>query len=103
MWTVYILRCADDSLYTGIARNLATRLAQHQGEQAGGAKYTRSRRPVTLAWSRSTKDRSTALQLEAAIKKLSRPKKLLLIAQSEEAVSTTSADKAGIGNGGNAG
>jgi putative endonuclease len=78
-WHVYILRCADGSLYTGIARDLAKRLRQHNGELVGGPRYTRGRRPVALAWSDSAADRSAALQREAAIKNLSRRQKLALI------------------------
>jgi len=77
-WTVYLLRCADGTLYTGIARELEKRLAQHNGERAGGPRYTRGRRPVTLVWSESAGDRSAALKREAAIKKLSRTRKLAL-------------------------
>ena len=78
-WHVYILQCADGSLYTGVARDLQRRLLQHNGEQAGGPKYTRGRRPVHLVWSHGASDRSAAQQREAAIKKLSRGKKLQLI------------------------
>ena len=78
-WQVYILECADGSLYTGIATDLSRRLLQHNGELVGGPKYTRGRRPVSLRWSASAADRSTALQREAAIKKLSRVEKLSLI------------------------
>jgi putative endonuclease len=55
------------------------RLLQHNGEQAGGPKYTRGRRPVQLLWSDTASDRSTAQQREAAIKKLSRQDKLQLV------------------------
>ncbi|GAB3273768.1 GIY-YIG nuclease family protein [Parahaliea aestuarii] len=78
-WQVYILECADGSLYTGIARNLQRRLAQHNGDLAGGPRYTRGRRPVTLRWCDAAADRSTALRREAAIKRLSRDSKLALI------------------------
>jgi putative endonuclease len=78
-WQVYILECADGSLYTGIAIDLKRRFQQHNGELAGGPKYTRGRRPVTLRWSDAAVDRSAALQREAAIKKLSRKEKLSLI------------------------
>ena len=77
-WTVYLLRCADGSLYTGVARDLARRLRQHNGELVGGAQYTRGRRPVALLWSESCADRSTAQRREASIKKLSRREKLSL-------------------------
>jgi len=78
-WHVYVLRCADGTLYTGVARDLQKRLLQHNGAQAGGPKYTRGRRPVQLLWSDSAIDRSAAQQREAAIKKLSRGEKLRLI------------------------
>lgn len=78
-WQVYILRCADNTLYTGVARELQKRLAQHNGELVGGPKYTRGRRPVELLWSDDAADRSAAQQREAAIKRLSRSDKLKLI------------------------
>ncbi len=78
-WVVYILRCADDSLYTGITNNIEKRLQQHNGEQKNGAKYTRSRQPVTLVYSESTDSRSAASKRESAIKSLSRLKKQELI------------------------
>lgn len=67
-WYIYILRCADDSLYTGIARDLSTRLALHNAGK--GAKYTRGRGPVTLVYSERAGSRSEALQREHAIKRL---------------------------------
>ena len=79
-WHVYILRCADGSLYTGVARDLERRLQQHNGERTGGPRYTRGRRPVQLAWSDRAPDRGAAQRREAAIKKLDRPAKLRLIA-----------------------
>jgi putative endonuclease len=75
-WQVYILECADGSLYTGVANNLERRLRQHNGELSGGPKYTRGRRPVKLLWSVPVADRSAAQQREAAIKKLSRAAKI---------------------------
>jgi putative endonuclease len=79
-WHVYILECEDGTLYTGIARDLARRLRQHNGELAGGPRYTRGRRPVRLLWSDTVVDRSLAQRREAAIKNLSRDAKLQLIA-----------------------
>ena len=76
-WQVYLLRCADDSLYTGVTNDLAGRLSTHN--KGTGAKYTRSRLPVQLVHAEPATDRSAALQREAAIKKLSRADKLLLI------------------------
>jgi putative endonuclease len=79
-WQVYILQCADGSLYTGIARDLSKRLRQHNGELVGGSRYTRGRRPVHLIWSEFAADRSSAQQREAAIKRLPRNAKLALAA-----------------------
>ena len=79
-WSVYMLQCADGSLYTGVARDLEKRLRQHNGELAGGPRYTSGRRPVLLLWSAPAADRSTAQQREAAIKKLSRENKWRLVA-----------------------
>ena len=77
-WHVYILQCADNTLYTGVARDLAKRLEQHNGKLAGGPKYTRGRRPVRLLWSDNAPDRSVAQKREAQIKKLNRREKLRL-------------------------
>ncbi|TGD73876.1 GIY-YIG nuclease family protein [Mangrovimicrobium sediminis] len=78
-WFVYILQCADGTLYTGIARDLARRLRQHNGELAGGPRYTRGRRPVRLLWQETASDRAAAQQREARIKRLPRPAKLALV------------------------
>jgi uncharacterized protein (TIGR02453 family) len=72
-WIVYLLRCADGSLYTGIARDPARRLAIHNSGR--GAAYTRARRPVTLVHQEQATDRSAALRREWAIKQLSRTEK----------------------------
>lgn len=78
-WFVYLLHCADGSLYAGVTRDLTRRLRQHNGELAGGSRYTRSRRPVVLAWSTRAACRAEALRLEASIKSLPRAGKLTLI------------------------
>ena len=78
-WQVYLLRCADGSLYAGIARDLERRVRQHNGELAGGARYTRGRRPVELVWSEASGNRSSAQIREAEIRQLSRSRKLALI------------------------
>ena len=75
-WTVYLLKCADGTLYCGCTNDLTKRLAAHNRGQ--GAKYTRSRRPVALAWQEEQPDRSAALRREAQVKKLSRAQKLTL-------------------------
>ncbi|MCU0841399.1 MAG: GIY-YIG nuclease family protein [Thiobacillaceae bacterium] len=84
-WQVYILRCADGSLYTGITTDLARRLAEHNGEGGKGglgARYTRARRPVTLAHAEGFASRAEAARREAALKALDRAAKLALIAAS---------------------
>lgn len=75
-WQVYILECADGSLYTGIARDLEARIAAHNN--GTGAKYTRGRGPVKLLYQESAVDRSAALRREALLKRLSRAAKLNL-------------------------
>ena len=80
-WFVYMLRCRDGSLYTGIAVDVQRRLQEHNGELGQGARYTRSRRPVTLVYQETLASRSAALKREAAIKKLSRVEKEQLIRQ----------------------
>jgi len=77
-WFVYMLRCADGSLYTGITTDIARRLAEHNGEGGLGARYTRSRRPVTLAYTEPADSRAAASRREAAIKRLDRARKLAL-------------------------
>ena len=76
---VYLLRCADGSLYCGWTTDIDRRLAEHQAGSA--SRYTRSRRPVALARVIGVADRSAALREEARIKRLSRAAKLELIAQ----------------------
>ncbi len=78
-WYVYIVRCADNSLYTGIALDVERRLAEHNGEKA--AKYTRSRQPVCLLYTEETNSRSAAASREFAIKSLSKSEKEELILQ----------------------
>lgn len=77
MYYVYMLRCSDRSLYTGWTNNIAKRVAQHT--MGAGAKYTRSRRPVTLVYSEALGSRAAALRREHAIKSLSRAGKLALM------------------------
>lgn len=76
-WFVYILKCADGSLYTGIAKDLAKRLERHLEGKA--SRYTRARLPVALVYQEPQPDRSAASIREAAIKRLSRPDKEALI------------------------
>ncbi len=76
-WFVYILECADKTLYTGITNNLDKRLSAHNKGTA--SRYTGSRRPVNLLYSEKHDDRSSALKREINIKSLSRIDKLELI------------------------
>lgn len=76
-WCVYMLRCRDDTLYTGSTNDLTRRLAAHSAGR--GAKYTRSRLPVILAYTEPCADRSTALRREYALKQLTRAEKEALI------------------------
>jgi putative endonuclease len=76
-WTVYILRCGDDTLYTGITDDLEHRLNMHR--EGKGAKYTRGRGPLTLVYTECVETKSAALKREHAIKQLSRLEKLALI------------------------
>lgn len=75
-WLVYLLECADGSLYCGVTTNLDRRLGQHNGLTPGGARYTRGRRPVRLVASRTCDSKSQALRLEKAVKSQARTHKL---------------------------
>tara|TARA_B110000503_G_scaffold97542_1_gene146373 strand:- start:50 stop:310 length:261 start_codon:yes stop_codon:yes gene_type:complete len=79
-WYVYLLCCADGTLYTGVTTDLVRRIRQHNGELSGGAKYTAYRRPVMLCWCEPAASRSEAQQREAAIKTLNRTQKEALYA-----------------------
>ena len=78
MYYLYILRCADDSLYTGITTDLKRRTLEHN-EGKVGAKYTRGRGPVEVAYTRRFRNRANASREEARVKSLSRSQKLELI------------------------
>tara|TARA_B100000686_G_scaffold316781_1_gene364931 strand:- start:660 stop:920 length:261 start_codon:yes stop_codon:yes gene_type:complete len=76
-WSVYILKCSDGSLYTGITVNLERRIAEHR--KGVGARYTRGRGPFSLKYVEYCNNRSEATKREASIKSLSRSKKLKII------------------------
>jgi len=84
---VYVIKCADNTLYTGYTTDLEKRMTEHNGEdgtaniRGAGARYTCGRRPVKLVYHEEFATRSEAMQREYAIKQLSRPEKLLLIKQ----------------------
>ena len=77
-WFVYIARCIDDTLYVGIARNVAARIAQHDAGR--GARYTRGRGPLQVLVTRRCASHGDALRLERAIKRLPRADKLVVAA-----------------------
>ncbi len=76
-WYLYIVKCADKTLYTGITNNPEQRIKAHNAGK--GAKYTRGRRPVKLVYSKKVKTRGRALRDELRVKKLKRSEKLSLI------------------------
>lgn len=78
-WYVYIVRCADDSLYTGIAKDVRRRVDEHNDSGTLGARYTRGRQPVKLVYHEAVDSRSAAAQREQQIRRLSRGEKQLLI------------------------
>ena len=78
-WYLYILRCRDGSLYTGITTDVQTRLEAHRAGK--GAKYTRGRGPLELVYSENCGDHSTALKREFQVKALPRAEKMKLIEQ----------------------
>lgn len=74
-WIVYIVHCADGTLYTGIAKDVARRIEEHNLNNLLAAKYTRARRPVVLVYQESAATRSAALKREHQIKQMSRREK----------------------------
>lgn len=78
-WFVYILRCADNSLYCGVTTDVQRRVQEHNLSNKLAAKYTRVRRPLTLAYSESCQNKKAAYQREYAIKQLSKTQKEKLI------------------------
>lgn len=79
MWYVYIVRCADGTLYTGMTNDLTRRVHEHNHGSTKGARYTSLRRPVTLVYQEPSATRSSAMAREHAIKKLTRIQKNSLI------------------------
>lgn len=78
MWHVYVLACADRSLYTGVTTDLTRRLRQHNAGR--GSAYTRCRRPVRVLYTEAVGSRATAQRQEAAMKRLTRREKLAWVA-----------------------
>lgn len=79
IWHVYIIRCADGTLYTGVSTDVARRLGEHSSGSPKSAKYLRGRGPLELVYSRKVGDRSEALIEERRIKGMTRPQKIRLI------------------------
>lgn len=75
MWYVYIVRCADNTLYTGICKDVVRRIEEHNSSGTLAASYTRARRPVTLVYSEAADTRSAALKREYQIRQLTRQEK----------------------------
>ena len=78
-WYVYIVRCADNSLYTGITKDLVRRISEHNCNDKSGAWYTRWRRPVKLAYKEGYKTRSSAAKREYEIKQMNKKEKEALL------------------------
>lgn len=97
-WFVYVLRCKDGTLYTGIATDVERRLAEHRGPGGRGAKYLRGRQPLELVMSRSVGAREIALRVEHRIKRLARAEKEALL-RDEAAVERMVADVAELTHG----
>ncbi|MBF0219076.1 MAG: GIY-YIG nuclease family protein [Gammaproteobacteria bacterium] len=80
-WYVYMVRCSDATLYTGITTDMPRRLQQHNGEVGGGARYTQGRRPVVVVYLQRCESRAVACRREWQIKQLGRDAKERLIAE----------------------
>lgn len=83
---MYVVRCADGTLYTGVAIDVVRRVIEHNGTRSGGARYTRARRPVTLVYHERRQNRSAASKREFQIKQMSRRQKLALIAMASRII-----------------
>lgn len=86
-WYVYMVRCADSTLYTGIAKDVVKRVGEHNNNNASAAKYTRARRPVRLVYQEACASHSHAARREYEIKQLSRVQKEALLAAGVSVVS----------------
>jgi putative endonuclease len=82
MWYVYIARCSDNSLYTGIARDVGRRIAEHNDSDRLAARYTRARRPVCLVYHETLETRAAAATRERQIKRMTKRDKEALVSLS---------------------
>lgn len=80
-WYIYIVRCSDNSLYTGVTKDIDRRVAEHNTSDKLGARYTQSRRPVVLVYREISESRSVASKRELEIKRLTKKRKEYLIAE----------------------
>ena len=78
-WSLYLVRCRDGSLYTGITTDVDRRFAEHEAGDKTGAKYLRGRGPLTLAYRKKLGDRGLALAVESRVKKLTKARKEELV------------------------
>ena len=83
-WFVYMVCCADESLYTGITKDVIRRIQEHNNDDSLGAKYTKSRRPVALVYQETCESRSAATKREYEIKQLNRKEKESLLLLNKE-------------------
>lgn len=77
-WAVYLIKCSDNTFYTGVTTDIKRRVVEHNTDDKKGAKYTRARRPVVLVWSEEHPNRTKACQREYEIKRWPRSKKVEL-------------------------
>ncbi|MGO4998177.1 GIY-YIG nuclease family protein [Oceanisphaera sp. W20_SRM_FM3] len=80
-WHIYLVRCADDSLYAGISLNPERRCIEHNQQRSRASRYVWARRPANLVWQRSVANHSQALKLEIRLKRLTKAKKEQLLQQ----------------------
>ena len=85
-YSLYILKCADDTFYTGIATDVQRRVLEHNGAKGKGARYTSARRPVTLVYEVKFETRSDALKEEARVKRWTRRQNQKLVSKYEAAL-----------------
>jgi putative endonuclease len=78
-WYLYLIRCRDSTLYTGISTDVDRRLAQHQGEGNGGSRYLKGRGPLSLVFQEKLGSKSLALKVEHRVKRMSKARKEKLI------------------------
>jgi putative endonuclease len=91
-WHIYIVRCSDNTLYTGVTKDIERRVTEHNTNNKLGARYTQSRRPVTLVYEEVSESRSTASKRELEIKRLTKKHKESLIAEYSRSLNCTKSE-----------